>query len=269
MRMGKGPTAPAENKSVMKAVLLRAASLALLAALLLAGGAAAQEATPVASPTAVDPAACTVAPRSEEELRTLIPAGFRIAVGAITDTPAAGDGATPAADDATPAATPPAGEPADAATVAAVTDVVGQYAACLSAGNVPAIAAILTENGASTFLGFGVATFTQVTTGTRLTPGAELDPALVDAYIAALAFPVAPPAEFRPTSYEVREVTRLDDGRVLATVSLATGTEVPSLDRLRLREEDGRYRVVFGPDEEERTAGTPVAATPAVATPVR
>jgi hypothetical protein len=93
----------------------------------------AQGGTPAAgsdAPTAKD---CTVAPRSEHELRAL----FREAAAA----------PVPNSLIASPApATPPAGVPADEQTVAAITATWRQYLACLTAGDQPRMFALLSDD---------------------------------------------------------------------------------------------------------------------------
>lgn len=81
---------------------------------LTSGGVAAQDASPAADAFVTpDPADCTAAPRTVDELRAYLemPAG----------TPAAAGTAVPA------------GEPADADTAAAASDVVNEYFACINA----------------------------------------------------------------------------------------------------------------------------------------
>jgi ketosteroid isomerase-like protein len=106
-----------------------------LCSLVMAGtpGAAAQTATPSAGLDTAELAECTIAPRSEDELRAL----FR----EVAATP------IPASLEASPAqATPPAGAPADAQTVDEVTATWRQYLACLSAGDQPRMFALLSDN---------------------------------------------------------------------------------------------------------------------------
>jgi hypothetical protein len=106
--------------------------MALFALVVGASGVTAQKGTPTASPDAPSPEECTVAPRSEAELR----AHFREVV------------ATPIPADleavATPAV-PPTGAPADAETVAAVTATWREYLACISAGDQPRMFALLSD----------------------------------------------------------------------------------------------------------------------------
>ncbi len=93
----------------------------------------AQVGTPTAGSDAPTSKECTVAPRSENELRAL----FRETA------------ATPVPDSlvASPApATPPAGVPADEQTVAAITATWRQYLACLTAGDQPRMFALLSDD---------------------------------------------------------------------------------------------------------------------------
>lgn len=253
---------------------------AVLAVLVTAGDVGAQEATPVA----IDVGACTVEPRPEEETRALIVAGYAEVAASVAArqaaaaTPAAiatpGAGATPVdaermAGDSieaagTPAASTPAagtpatgtsaaGTPADAVTVAAVTETVAQFAACSRAGDLLATATLFTEAGASRYLGFSVLTFAQVSTG-NATPSTDLDPALLDAFLAAIAFPVPPPREAQLTLYEVRDVVVLEDGWARATLVASLGEGAPFPEPNLLREQDGRYRLLFGPEPDDDAA---------------
>lgn len=248
---------------------------AVLAVLVTADDVGAQEATPVA----IDVGACTVEPRPEEETRALIVAGYAevaasvaarqaaAATPAAVATPVAG--ATPADAErmsgdsigaaGTPAAGTPAtgmsaaGTPADAVTVAAVTETVAQFAACSRAGDLLATATLFTEAGASRYLGFSVLTFAQVSTG-NATPSTDLDPALLDAFLAAIAFPVPPPREAQLTLYEVRDVVVLEDGWARATLVASLGDGAPFPEPNLLREQDGRYRLLFGPEPDDDAA---------------
>lgn len=85
-------------------------------------GAGAYEGTPTAGLDVPAPAACTIAPRSEDELRTL----FReVAATPVLDSP-----------DASPTpAVPPTGAPADEQTVAEINATWRQVIACISAGD--------------------------------------------------------------------------------------------------------------------------------------
>ena len=100
------------------------AILAALFSLLVAGaaGAGAQSGTPATDLDVPAAAECTVAPRSEDELRAL----FREAA------------ATPVLDSSDASATPaiaPTGDPADEQTVAEVSATWRQFIACITAGD--------------------------------------------------------------------------------------------------------------------------------------
>src|SRR5207253_1367628 len=93
----------------------------------------AQAGTPPAGLDVSAPAACTVAPRSTDELRAL----FR----AVAATP------LPTSLEATPApALPPPGAPAGEQTVAEITATWRQYLACLRAGDQARMFALLSDN---------------------------------------------------------------------------------------------------------------------------
>jgi hypothetical protein len=92
----------------------------------------AQESTPIASLDVSTPVACTVEPRSEDELRAL----FREAAA----TP------IPTSLEASPTpAVPPTGAPADAQTVAAITATWRQYLACIESGDQARMFALLSD----------------------------------------------------------------------------------------------------------------------------
>jgi hypothetical protein len=111
---------------------LLAFAVAMLSLLSGAAQMGAEAETPVAGLDDITPAECTVAPRSEVELRAL----FRQT--AATPMPTSLD------DRATPAV-PPSGVAADAPTVAAVTDTWRQYLACISAGDQARMFALLSD----------------------------------------------------------------------------------------------------------------------------
>lgn len=255
--MQRASTVPADKWAEVMATLRRAAPVALIVMVLHGADTVAQDAaTPVALPTPVDPAECTVEPRPREELLGLVRSGLPRAIAAIEGTPVAGDENEEGEDSE---ATPAEGEPVDAATGAAVTETISQYAACSTAGRLPALSALIVDEGAAVFLAFSAISYAQGATGGTAPPSVDLDPALLDAWVAAIAFPVPTLPESRIASYEVREVKRLDEERVEATVLLEVGSNEPSQDRILLREVDGRYLIVFGEETEEGADATPDA----------
>lgn len=212
-------------------------------------------------------AECTVAPRPEDELRALATTGYATAAAFLTERTAAGTPRTAATPLATPAAadepdtTPTVETPADAATIAAVTETIEQLVACSRDGNLPAAAAVFTDTGAANYLGSAIVVFVQINTGSA-TPPTALDPALLDAFLATLAFPVSPPREAQLILYEVREVVVLPDGRVRANVLVSAGDREPGEDSIVLREQAGRYRIEFGDERDDGSGATPTTATP-------
>lgn len=255
----------------MRSKVSRAMPFAVGAMLLFGTGVEARQATPVA-PSAVDPAGCTIAPRTPGELRELTLAGFETAAGFVREsqagqgTPGAvaspvvevpADGATPVAmaGEATPRTV---GEPADEETVAAVEETVRQFAACTNAGDLFAQVSTFDDEGASGLLGFAVLAYAQLSAGDFQTVPTELDPAVLDAFFAARAIPVPPPAGQRFDLLDVQEVRRLEDGRVLATTALAFGGNEEAVDTLTLREEDGRYVILLGESAVVGGEATPV-----------
>ena len=156
-----------------------------------AGWAAASTPTPGRAEV-IDPAECRVAPRSPENIAALLA------------TPIALPGATPPAvagrvgseDDL------PRGAPADAETVAAVAEVERHLAACLNAGDLPRLLALLTDDAARALLAFPI----------ENVEGARTVADLV-------ATPASPVREGeRIALFPVRGVRVLPDGRVGAIV---------------------------------------------------
>lgn len=253
----------------------RVALITIAAALLLGAEAEARQATPTVPTLAINAEQCTIAPRPPAELRELAAAGFDTAAAFVREseaeeaTPSAG--ATPVAGTPLPEATPVSagagatptfgGTPADAATVAAVEETIRQLVACTNAGDFFRLVSVFDDESASGYLGFGVLAFAQVSTGSFDEVPADLDPVLLDGFLAARAIPVPPPPTQRFNSLEVREATRLANGWVIATVAASFGSNEENVDVLRLREEDGRYVIVFfGDDDADATPpATPVA----------
>lgn len=166
----------------------------------------AQEATPAVDFVVPDPLACTVAPLPVESLLAVL---------------------------ATPAATPPtalsadAGEPADDATVAAVTKTVGEVYACLAAGDWQRADALFTDEALRGFLAQGFLTPEPFVEG----PGQR-------------------------EAFRVREVRVLPDTRARAVIDFRVSEGVFAETWLFERRND-RYLVAAVPSSGE------VAATPA------
>jgi len=225
---------------------------ALTLSLTLASSASARQATPLATPTAIDPGPCSIEPRSNDQMRELIEAGLPRIVAFMAGTPEPGR-----EDAATPTMSP--GVPADAATVAAVTETALQFAACSNAVDTPAIAAVLTKEGAGSYLSFRFLPFRAIATGATGTPTAEIDPDLLNTFLATLQLSTPLPQDLEVTLYGIESVTELEDGRVRAIILLATGGEEPRRSSMLLRDEDGRYRIIFGRETGDEAASTPAA----------
>lgn len=219
----------------------------LLLALIPVTSAGARQATPVASPTAIDVGECTTEPRSNDEMRALIEAGLPPIVAFMAGTPVG---------EATPHPLS-GGEAADEATAAAVTEIVLQLVACMNAGNLPATAALLTEEGAASYLSFGFLPFREIYAGETGTPTAEIDPVLLNTFLAILQFNAPIPPALQGTLYEIESVTELEDGRVVVIALLAAGDAEPGRTSILLQYEDGRYRVTFGRDTGIGPPSTP------------
>lgn len=224
------------------------AAFAAFAAVPAAGGA--QEATPLASPVAADPADCRIEPRPaafyveavREALASSAPAAtFPPEGGTITPTPIA--------------VSEEGSQPTDAATAEAVAATVREYVACANAGDLPRIFALYTEQAARTNVAFLLANQVAVA---RMegAPAAVLEAELIEAYSGlATATPGTPvPEANRVAGVEVVDVRRLADGRVVAEV-VAAGVEERS--RLVLAEDGGRFLIVG-------TLASPGTATPVV-----
>lgn len=247
-----------EDVPMQSRLVVVAAALSVL----LGAGAEARQATPAAS-LSVDAEQCTIAPRPPAELRELSATGFEDAAAFVRER--AGREATPFAG-ATPAAQTGGtdvltGESVDAETRAAIEATIQQFAACTNAGDFIALMSTVDDRAAANFLGFGVLAFAQASTGNFDDPPAELDPAILDAFLAARAVPIPPPPAQRFNSLEVRDVVRLPDGRLLAEIAASIGTKGVNVETLPLEEEDGRVVIALGGDAEEES--TPAVATPA------
>lgn len=228
----------------------RSILLSLVFALALATGVSARQATPVASPIAIDVGECTTEPRSNDEMRALIEAGLPPVLALFAGTPTVSDSATPHP-------TPVPGEPADGATVAAVTETIVQYVACTNAGNLPAAVTMLTEQAAGSYLAFAFMPFREIYTGMTGTPTTDIDPGLIDMYLGTMQLRTSLPPAFQTNLYDIESVTQLENGRVRVIVLQATGSGEPDQGYFLLREVDGQYRIMFGPEPEGEAASTP------------
>ena len=223
-----------------------AAAIALAASLVAAVGGAAQGSLPPPLPATPEASECTVAPRSEDELRDL-------ATAALADDNAA----TPA-----PAAPSPAGEPADPETAAAVTETIRGIYACQNAGDYLAFLGHFTDELAAEFVAAGVrSAAARSAEAGRATPAADL----VDPFIGALANPETIPEEARVVGLvAVRDVTVLPDGRVVAVAEVgrpAASTETGTREEVYVFvEQDGRYLVA---GDEENLGEAAGESTPA------
>ncbi|CAA9554196.1 MAG: hypothetical protein AVDCRST_MAG19-1079 [uncultured Thermomicrobiales bacterium] len=204
------------------------APLTALLALALVGPplAGAQAATPAASPIAAD--ACTVAPRSADELI------------AIWSAPAATPPPGSAAATSTPA---PAGEPADAATVAGITATARELVARANAGDFARLLALYTDALAAGF-------------------GPPPDQAEAEVRAALAQPPVPVPPEARQTLQGVSDVRVLPDGRVAASLAVGDPTTPAPPDTFLVFARVGDRWLVAefrgqAPDEPASAAGTP------------
>lgn len=185
--------------------------------------AGAQEATPVAGFVTPDPAECTVAPRTIDDLKRYI--------------------ATPTAADATPDPATfqvPDGEPANDAQIAGVTATVNEVNACANANAFLRMFALYSDGYLA-----------------RSIPAEDLNP---DALV-YLATPIAPQEPNVRFSYDVRDIVVLDDGRIGALVTTFSpyGGGSYSTAWMAFIEQDGRYLV----DDIVNLPGDSDQATPA------
>lgn len=228
----------------------RALVAAILAAWLLASDVQAQVATPTAAQFAVDPVDCTTEPRPINEMRALAEAGLA-------------DRAAREASVATPepsAEARPLSTPLDAATVEAVTETVRQFIACSNAGNLPALSALTVDEVIQRQLAGIVLFMTQVMGGTP-TPS-NPDPAILDAFFAAIAFPVPQPEDEWQSLLAVDDVAAYEGGLVGATVAFRIPGASPEMRESTwfFQNVDGRYLVFSdSPSGTEPGTGTPVA----------
>lgn len=231
-----------------KRIAVGAACAVLLLTLTPGSNGVASQATPTAPTVAT---ACTVLPRPLEEMRSLLVAGLP----EIEAFPAG----TPTIAAATP--TPPPsidGVPADAAAIAAATDIVEQFVACSNAGDLPAVAALLTDRGAQGFLGFGYLAFREILPGDATASPSGPDGVPIDLYFGAIQLRAPLPAASRLTLHGIDDVRVLPGGDIEVVLLLATGSGEPRATALVLRQERGSYRIVFGPDGDDGGDATPV-----------
>ena len=174
-------------------LVLAGAVLAAGTVVLAAGRGAAQDASPAASPAGV---ACAVAPRPTDELLTLWFGPDGVPVG----TPGS-------AGPAVPAAALPVGEPADAATVAAVDPVGREFFACFATDQNNRAFALMTDDLVRLFVPHDSREQTRVYLEALEAQGAAT-PAPGTAGVAV------PP---------LREVRVLEDGRVGAILMVEEG----------------------------------------------
>ena len=173
-------------------------------------GTRAQESTPVAFPMTPDPSECAVEPRSVDD------------VAAFLATPVA----APASVLGPTAVTIPLGEPADAATVAAVTDTLRTALACFNAGDFLGVLSLVTDDNLRRLQALGI-----------LSPEGL-------AFIAAE--PVPAPPEQRFTLLAVTDVSILPDGRVGAfgvQIDPTTPPEGTDVDYVVLAQVGGRWLI--------------------------
>jgi hypothetical protein len=222
----------------------------LLLALNPAASVNARQATPVASPTPIDLGECTTEPRSIDEMRALLKAGLPPVLALFAGTPTA-------SGDATPVLTRVPGAPADEETVAAVTETIFQFMACNNAGNLPAAVSLLTDQAAGSYLAFAFMPFREIYAGMTGTPTVDVDPGLIDMYLGTMQLRTALPPGFQIHLYDIESVTQLENGRVRAIVLQATGSGELEESYFLLRDVDGQYRIMFGPEEEGEASSTP------------
>ena len=193
---------------------------------------AAQDATPASFPVTPDPSECRVPPRPRDEVLALL-AGTPVAAAS----PAAGLPASVATEDQLPA-----GEPADAATVAAIVATARELIACNNAGDFARVFAFYTDDLIRRVFGG--------------------DPALAAQVPVVLATPAAAlPVAARTELLAVREVRVLADGRVGAVIEDRDPRRTVAFFMIFVRAGD-RW-LVDGQIDIQGVAGTPAAGTPA------
>lgn len=245
-------------------------ALALVAMLGLMPQGVVSQATPPGSPMVAATAECTIPSRPPAELWALAETGFRLAAqprGEQVEQEATADGTPPVAEPSSPEPTSETassgmtpvvdGIPAEAETVAAVEDTMLQFAACTNAGDFFALLSVLDDESASRFLGFAVLSYAQVSTGSFDEPPAELDPAVLDGFLAARAIESPPARDQRISTVEVREVVQLADRSIVATVAFDFEARGAGIETVLLKEEDGHYVIDYGGGSATDGAATP------------
>lgn len=226
-------------------------AVALLSIVSLPTSALAQEATPLASPVAADPAECRIEPRPDSFFEDAVRQAVANPAPAATF-PSGGGTNTP-----TPIAVSEAGSvPADAETVAAVTATTRELFACINAGDTARLFALFTERAARDNFAFLFGGFI----GRALdegTPPAAVESLILGEIVGPLTgAPVPVPSERRSVLIAVHTVRTLDDGRVVAEIE-ATGEGVGPAERLLFAKEGERF-LLDGTVARSGT-GTPVA----------
>lgn len=182
----------------------RVVVLMLLSLMLRGPASSAQDAAPVSTSRPTDPAACQVTPRAIPlyEALALLPAG----------TP------SPDEDPPDPPATVPTGQPADEATVAAVSATMREYTACLNAGDYRRLFALVTDDYLRGFF----ATVAEIANAFRAPPA-----------LAVLTFTAGSPLpraeQVWITVESIENVRVLADGRVGAIVVVRDPTRDPEI----------------------------------------
>lgn len=87
---------------------------------------------------------------------------------------------------------------------------------------------------------------------------ADIDLDELDLFLGAIQLQPPIPPDFQTTFHGIEDVTHLEGGRVRVIALLATGAEAPRQSSMLLREEDGRYRIIFGRETSSEARGTPV-----------
>lgn len=172
------------------------------------------------------------------------PVNVDAVLDALVATPSLGQ-APPAARDAI--ATPPSGQPADEATVAAVEETVRQFFACTNAGDQARFLSLLSPALFISLAGLS----------TKDIPDATLIPEISATTEAQLAPATPIPDAARNGLVAIRDVVLLVDGRVAATVDSDARNEDRAAVLFIFVKQDGRYLIDFF--EVLAEASTPAA----------